>query len=33
MVWLVYEALRDDFIRVNTHFVKESLLNPRDKTA
>ena len=33
MVWLVYEALRDGFIHINTHFVKESLLNSRDKTA
>ena len=33
MVWLVYEALRDGFIHINTHFVKESLLTSRDKTA
>ena len=33
MVWLVYEALRDDLIKINTSFVKESLLNSRDKTA
>ena len=31
MVWLVYEALRDDFIKINTSFVKRFLCEKRSR--